>query len=794
MFTVAAPGVTIYCSTMLGYSEQEAQRKNVLLGSVVHSVQFGEIELIDQGMIVYSNDGCIDQIIDLDRVAVDKKALYQRFRSVVDYTGKLILPGFIDAHCHAPQYVFSGTGMDLPLLAWLEKYTFPCEAKFGDVTFARNAYEKAIRRHLKCGTTFAAYFATIHNSGGKVLVDVIKRVGQRAFVGKVSMDRNSPDFYIEETVQGCQDAEEFARYVLSLTAVGSAFIAAADANTPLTTSALLAQSRVMAASAPSLARSRSTSFGNLSNAAARNGDGNSNNANGASGSKRPRSVSMGDDEGFSRLPPRTISLSSPDLAAVDAAPVAGDYSPRGVTFAPDANDSNSSSSSSRILNGTSAGSSVSGSSTHDHSTPDGSGVKPSAPVFLGARNRPRAISDMDNYGFEEDEYYESGRFRAPGESGARQSASSNANGGSRRTAPMSGVKAANSTSSRAPNADDVVTTLLNRPFTPRVMPCVTPRFVPTCTPEMLGSLGQLAARYGLPVQSHLSESVNEIAWVKELHPDCFNYAGVYQKYGLLNEHCIMAHCCHSDAAERALLARCGTSVVHCANSNFSLDSGVLNVHGCLEEGIKVGLGTDVAGGYSPSMLDAIRQSIIASKVVLFESRGDLDPDKVIVAVSSNDAVNAAAAAVSATASAKDDAHASSGTTSRESTHTEGAELTDASPHTPHSAVDNPTTSVPLGEVPGTPAGAVVRKARTLSYKEAFHLATVGGAQALGMGDVVGNFLPGKKLDCLIIDPAVPQGPFDCFDGEGPLEWFQKFLFQGDDRNIVAVYVDGRQVI
>jgi cytosine/adenosine deaminase-related metal-dependent hydrolase len=786
MFTVAAAGVTIYPSTMLGYSEQEAQRKNVLLGSIVHSVQFGEIELIDQGMIVYSNDGCIDQIIDLDRVAVDKKALYQRFRSVVDYTGKLILPGFVDAHCHAPQYVFSGTGMDLPLLAWLEKYTFPCEAKFGDVTFARNAYEKAIRRHLKCGTTFAAYFATIHNSGGKVLVDVIKRVGQRAFVGKVSMDRNSPDFYIEETVQGCQDAEEFARYVLSLTAVGSAFLAAADANTPLTTSALLAQSRAMAASAPSLARSRSTSFGNLSSAAARSGQGNTSAGGEASGSKRPRSVSMGDDEGFSRLPPRTISLSSPDLAAVDAAPAAGESSPRGVTFAPEAHNSDSSSSSSRILNGASAGVSASSSAA------DGSAVKPSAPVFLGARNRPRAISDMDNYGFEEDDYYESGRFRAPGESGARQSASSNANGRSRSTAPMSGVKAASS--SRASGADDVVTTLLNRPFTPRVMPCVTPRFVPTCTPEMLGSLGQLAARYGLPVQSHLSESVNEIAWVKELHPDCFNYAGVYQKYGLLNEHCIMAHCCHSDAAERALLARCGTSVVHCANSNFSLDSGVLNVHGCLEEGIKVGLGTDVAGGYSPSMLDAIRQSIIASKVVLFAPRGHLAPPNVMGGAPSTDADNAAAAAVSATASAKDDAPASSGTTSRESTHTEGAELTDASPHTPHSAVDNPTTSVPLGEVPGTPAGAVVRKARTLSYKEAFHLATVGGAQALGMGDVVGNFLPGKKLDCLIIDPAVPQGPFDCFDGEGPLEWFQKFLFQGDDRNIVAVYVDGRRVI
>ena len=49
---------------------------------------------------------------------------------ILDCRGKLILPGFVDAHCHAPQYMFTGTGMDLPLLQWLEKYTFPCESRF----------------------------------------------------------------------------------------------------------------------------------------------------------------------------------------------------------------------------------------------------------------------------------------------------------------------------------------------------------------------------------------------------------------------------------------------------------------------------------------------------------------------------------------------------------------------------------------------------------------------------------------------------------------------------------------
>lgn len=100
------------------------------------------------------------------------------------------------------QYVFAGTGMDLPLLQWLEKYTFPCESRFSDLEFARVAYEKSVKRHLKYGTTFASYFATIHSSAARVLVDVITTCGQRAHVGKVSMDRNSPSFYIEDTSRG----------------------------------------------------------------------------------------------------------------------------------------------------------------------------------------------------------------------------------------------------------------------------------------------------------------------------------------------------------------------------------------------------------------------------------------------------------------------------------------------------------------------------------------------------------------------------------------------------------------
>ena len=79
-------------------------------------------------------------------------------------------------------------------------------------------------RHLKCGTTFASYFATIHNRASKELVDIIQTVGQRAYVGKVNMDRNAPDFYIEKTDEGCDHTENFIQHVLSLTSVGRSFL------------------------------------------------------------------------------------------------------------------------------------------------------------------------------------------------------------------------------------------------------------------------------------------------------------------------------------------------------------------------------------------------------------------------------------------------------------------------------------------------------------------------------------------------------------------------------------------
>jgi guanine deaminase len=146
-----------------------------------------------------------------------------------------------------------------------------------------------------------------------------------------------------------------------------------------------------------------------------------------------------------------------------------------------------------------------------------------------------------------------------------------------------------------------------------VRPILTPRFTPSCTDELMGFLGRLARERGLPVQSHLSENEREIAWVRKLHPDCAQYWETYDKYGLWNGNTVMAHCVHSDAGERRAMRDAGVTAVHCAASNDNICSGIAPVRALLSEGVKVALGSDIAGGDQLHMFDVVASSIRASK-------------------------------------------------------------------------------------------------------------------------------------------------------------------------------------
>lgn len=149
---------------------------------------------------------------------------------------------------------------------------------------------------------------------------------------------------------------------------------------------------------------------------------------------------------------------------------------------------------------------------------------------------------------------------------------------------------------------------------------LTPRFVPCCSEKMLAGLEEVQKEYGVSVQSHLSENYAEIEWVKT-HRDVDFYARAYDEFGLFGKAkdgkrvpTIMAHCVHSTPEEVELIRKNGVFVAHCPASNDNLCSGVAPVREYLDKGVKVGLGSDVAGGQTESIFRAMVDAIQASKI------------------------------------------------------------------------------------------------------------------------------------------------------------------------------------
>lgn len=291
---------------------------------------------------------------------------------VIDYGDKLIIPGFVDTHLHAPQFANRGLGIDMELLPWLETYTFPEESKYKDEEYAKKAYEKLVYELWKNGTTRSIIFATIHNGASKILMELIDKIGLGAFVGKVNMDRNSPDFYIEDTQNSINDTEVFLKETI--------------------------------------------------------------------------------------------------------------------------------------------------------------------------------------------------------------------------------------------NKYDLV------------KPIITPRFVPTCTGELMTGLSELAKKYNVPVQSHLSENRGEIAWVKELHPESDNYAGVYNQFNMFGQQpTVMAHCVHLTDDEIKLMAKNNVFVAHSPHSNDNLISGVAPIRKLLKSGVPVGLASDISGGHDISIPSVMVNAVQVSKIKWVEN-------------------------------------------------------------------------------------------------------------------------------------------------------------------------------
>jgi len=245
-----------------------------------------------------------------------------------------------------------------------------------------------------------------------------------------------------------------------------------------------------------------------------------------------------------------------------------------------------------------------------------------------------------------------------------------------------------------------------------VRPVVTPRFIPSCTHECLEGLGQIAAETGAHVQTHCSESDWEHAFVLDRYGR--SDAVALDDLGLMTRHTVLAHSNFISEADMELIAERGAGVAHCPLSNAYFSNAVFPLRRALEKGVRVGLGTDISGGPSASMLDSCRCAVLASRML----EEGVDPAK-----------------------GRDERG------------------------TPDSRSD---------------------------FREAFHLATAGGADVLDLP--TGRFTPGCVFDAVLLDAAAQAAPVFVDDGLDTLDdILQKLVMTATRANIAWTAVGGRVV-
>ena len=182
------------------------------LGSFFHTPRYGEFEMLENALIEVDPRGVISAVTRPGAPDYDARVTHAREAgALVELPeGAYGLPGFVDLHVHAPQWPQAGVALDEPLDVWLQKRTFPLEARFADLDFARPVYRDLVSRLLSLGTTTTVYFATNDLASSVELARACAEGGQRALVGKVVMDdpAANPDFYRDaSTAQALADTE-----------------------------------------------------------------------------------------------------------------------------------------------------------------------------------------------------------------------------------------------------------------------------------------------------------------------------------------------------------------------------------------------------------------------------------------------------------------------------------------------------------------------------------------------------------------------------------------------------------
>ncbi len=184
----------------------------ILKGNIVYTKSSEAFNIVENGYIVVK-ENCVEGVYD--KLPVEYEGII-----IKDYSNKLIIPGFVDLHTHAPQFAIKGIGYDKELIPWLGTYTFPEEAKFKDKVYAEKIYKEFVNELYNQGTTRAVIFGTIHKESTEILMDLLESKGISSYVGKVNMDRNCPDSLkedsddsIKKTIQWIENCSEKYKFV-----------------------------------------------------------------------------------------------------------------------------------------------------------------------------------------------------------------------------------------------------------------------------------------------------------------------------------------------------------------------------------------------------------------------------------------------------------------------------------------------------------------------------------------------------------------------------------------------------
>jgi len=162
-----------------------------VVGTVLQAPSADRLEVLREVAVSFAGTGTITRVGPADDEADPDGTVHRLSPS------QRLLPGLVDLHIHAPQWPQLGTGLDLPLEQWLFEYTFPLEARFADVGFARDVWAHMVPALLSHGTTTAVYFSSVHEPATSALAEQCIRSGQRAYVGRVAMDLDVPSYYCD---------------------------------------------------------------------------------------------------------------------------------------------------------------------------------------------------------------------------------------------------------------------------------------------------------------------------------------------------------------------------------------------------------------------------------------------------------------------------------------------------------------------------------------------------------------------------------------------------------------------